>query len=292
MVKVPPNVARGLTVDEKRARDFERVTLRIVLVVAVIAAVISFFAVSWVGQQMGMSVVLAWLLPLAIDGFAVACSLGIVRSQAAGKSARSRVSEWLGLGYALSVSVVDNTVHALHAVTGMNVEVWLAVANASAVPVIVAYGLHILGRAMQGGVGGRQNADDPDRIYDAPIAHAPAAPVARTHARTADRERAPERAPARAPRQTPQPVQAPIPAPQPVRVYDEVDEAAYARYAADRDLGREWLSSEVGAAVGVSPSQGSRRRAVWRNRYEAEGRGARPDLTLDTDDDTTLQAAG
>lgn len=177
--------ARGFTLAEKRSVTFERIALYVVFLVALIAAVISFVALTWLGRQMGMTIV-APLLPLAIDGFAIACSVGIVRSQASGEPARERVSEWVGLFLALVLSIAGNVQHAL--VEGATtLPRFLVIAFAAAVPVIVAYGIHVYGRAMARGISSHVFAEDPtqvqmhvqqlgeERAFDAPKQRAPKA---------------------------------------------------------------------------------------------------------------------
>src|SRR5690242_8192793 len=92
-----PLAERGLTVNEKKSVQIERMSTNGVVLVALIAAVISFVALRWMGTEwMGMT----WyapLLPIAVDGFGIICAFGIVRSQASGATARERVSEWVGL---------------------------------------------------------------------------------------------------------------------------------------------------------------------------------------------------
>ena len=158
-----PPTDRGFTIAEARSLQFERVSLFMVLLVAVVAAVISFQALTWLGETMG----LGWaapLVPLAIDGFAVACSIGIIRSQASGHGTRDRVSEWLGLFIALGLSIAGNVTHALH--TGSReLPVGLVSAFAAAVPIIVAYGIHVYGRAMARGISANVLAEDPGRIH-------------------------------------------------------------------------------------------------------------------------------
>lgn len=157
-----PPATRGFTLAEKRSLQFERVSLYMVLLVAIIAAVISFRALTDTGMRMG----LGWsapLLPLAIDGFAIACSVGIVRSQGAGEPGRERVSEWMGLFIALGLSVAGNVQHALVS-RSESVPVLLAGLFAASIPVIVAYGIHVYGRAMSRGISAHVLADDPDQL--------------------------------------------------------------------------------------------------------------------------------
>lgn len=163
MARIRPPAARGFTVAEKRSITFERVSLYMVALVAIIAAVISFQALTWVGTEMG----LAWaapLIPVAVDGFAVACSVGVVRSQASGERLRERFSEWLGIYLALALSIAGNVTHALHIGTGL-IPVELTASVAGAIPLIVAYGIHVYGRAMVRGISAHVLADDPDQLH-------------------------------------------------------------------------------------------------------------------------------
>jgi len=157
-----PPEARAFTVSEQRAITFERVALYVVFLVALIAAVISFVALSWFGSQMGMGLV-APLMPLAIDGFAVACSVGVVRSQSSGERARQRASEWVGLALALSLSIAGNIQHALTQGSPAAPR-FLVVAYGAAIPVIVAYGIHVYGRAMANGISAHVLVDARDEL--------------------------------------------------------------------------------------------------------------------------------
>lgn len=166
-------VARGFTVAERKALRFEQVTMWLVLLVAVIAGVVSFQALTDAGLAMN----LRWaapLLPLSIDGFAVACSVGIIRSQAAGQKSTKRISEWLGLAYALAVSILGNAYHVLN----NGYPDWLKVVMAASIPFIVAYGIHVYGRAMSTGLSAYVMVDNPDELVfdvrhlgDEPTAH-------------------------------------------------------------------------------------------------------------------------
>ncbi|MGL5816625.1 MAG: DUF2637 domain-containing protein [Phycicoccus sp.] len=155
--------ARGFTVAEKRSVTFERIALYAVFLVAIIAAAISFQALMWVGTEMG----LAWaaaLVPIAVDGFAIACSVGVIRSQASGEPLRQRLSEWLGISGALGLSIAGNVTHALDIGTG-RVPDALTIAVSAAVPVIVAYGIHVYGRAMVRGISAHVLASDPSQLH-------------------------------------------------------------------------------------------------------------------------------
>ncbi len=160
MAKPPP--ARGFTLAEKRALLFEQVSLYAVFLVALIAAVISFVALSAVGKQAGLGAA-SHLLPVAIDGFGIACSVGIVRSVASGEPMRERISEWFGLIAALALSILGNVHHSLD-VGATELPDYVKIAYATAIPMIVAYGIHVYGRAMSRGISAHVMADDPDQL--------------------------------------------------------------------------------------------------------------------------------
>lgn len=155
--------ARSFTVQEQRTFRLERWSLSVQLAVAVIAAVISFQALRDAGLRMGLDWA-APLLPLAIDGFAVIASLGIIRSQGAGERLRERASEWLGLFFVLGLSIAGNVAHALDKMEP-DFPRMLAGLFGAAPPVIVAYGIHVYGRAMTSGVSRHVLVDDPDKIH-------------------------------------------------------------------------------------------------------------------------------
>jgi fumarate reductase subunit D len=155
--------ARSFTVQEERAFRLERWSLYVQLAVAVIAAVISFQALRDAGLRMGLDWA-APLLPLAIDGFAVIASLGIIRSQGAGERFSARASEWLGLCFVLGLSIAGNVAHALDRMDPDFPRI-LAGLFGSAPPIIVAYGIHVYGRAMTSGVSRHVLVDDPDKIH-------------------------------------------------------------------------------------------------------------------------------
>lgn len=162
MMRTP--APRTFTRAEKRSLKFETVALYVMLLVAIIAAIISFVALVWVGHEIGLNNA-AYLVPFAVDGFAIACSVGIIRSQAEGEKVRGRLSEWLGLAYALGLSLAGNVVHALNAKYGTPLPEWLVWAYAAAPPIIVAYGLHVYGRAQSKGISAHVLEDDPNRIH-------------------------------------------------------------------------------------------------------------------------------
>ena len=155
--------ARSFTVQEQRTFRLERWSLSVQLAVAVIAAVISFQALRDAGLRMGLDWA-APLLPMAIDGFAVIASLGIIRSQGAGERLRERASEWLGLCFVLGLSIAGNVAHALDRMEPDFPRI-LAGLFGAAPPVIVAYGIHVYGRAMTSGVSRHVLVDDPDKIH-------------------------------------------------------------------------------------------------------------------------------
>ena len=154
---------RSFTVQEERTFRLERWSLYVQLAVAVIAAVISFQALRDAGLRMGLDWA-APLLPLAIDGFAVIASLGIIRSQGAGERFSARASEWLGLCFVLALSIAGNVAHALDRMDSDFPRI-LAGLFGSAPPIIVAYGIHVYGRAMTSGVSRHVLVDDPDKIH-------------------------------------------------------------------------------------------------------------------------------
>ena len=253
---------RKLTVREKRNKRLELVTMTIVVGFTVIAAIISFVALRWVGEYMNMGD-LAALLPLAIDGFGVICALGIVRSQSMKEPLRQRASEWGGLTYALVVSVAGNIVHALNPITGAVPPIWLVIGFVSAIPVIVAYGIHLLGRAIDNSVSAHMIDGEDEITFDlrqigdekaapAPRAPRPAAP--RPTAATAVAE-----ARATASRPT-----AHAAAPKAVTPDDEVFE----QYAESVRTGKQWTGKQVGDALGFSEGAGRKIRARWDKRLD------------------------
>jgi len=191
MAKAPN--ARGFTIAERRALTFERVSLYMVFLVALIAAALSFIALRAVGSDAGLGQA-SFLLPIAIDGFGIACSVGIVRSVASGEGIRDRLSEWVGLFVSLGLSVLGNVHHALK-VGAIDLPDYVKIAYSAAIPIIVAYGIHVYGRAMAKGISAHVMADDPDRVHfdlahlgdhSAPPARAPR-PTPRAQAQPAAR---------------------------------------------------------------------------------------------------------
>lgn len=275
--------ARGFTRSEKRSLQFETVSLYVVFLVALIAMIVSFVALTWLGGHMRLGFA-AWLVPLMIDGFGVACSVGIVRSQAAGEPARARISEWLGLSFALGLSILGNVYHVLDVVPD-----WLKIAVASCIPIIVAYGIHVYGRAMSRGISAHVMADEPDKLHfdlahlgderastvarqkapttraaaktrtqptGAPAARVPSEDSARAAVTPAHVARAEQEQPARAAR---------------AKASSEDHERAYAAYRDARDAGKELDSNELGELLGCHPGNARNvRNQKFRPRYEAE----------------------
>lgn len=151
---------RGFTIQEVRALSIEKRTFHLTWVVALLAATMSFVALQWVGVESGMHNWIAPLLPLSIDGLGIICSFGIIRSAGAKQPFKHRASEWMGLGLSLVLSMLGNGAHALG-----HVPPWLKIVYAVAVPGIVAYSIHVLGRYMDSGVSAHVLADDPDRVH-------------------------------------------------------------------------------------------------------------------------------
>lgn len=254
--------ARGFTLAEQRSIAFEKLTLYLVLFVAIVAAVVSFVALTWVGQQF-MDWRVAFLLPLSIDGFAIACSVGIVRSQASGERARDRASEWLGMFIALGLSILGNVYHGLHTVTAA-VPQFLVIAYSAAVPIIVAYGIHVYGRAMSRGISAHVLADDPDKLHF-DVVHlgeetmAQKAAPARVAKAPAPRQDDARKAVAEARSTAPAPT-APVTAP-PKAVAS--DDAVFEQYAASVRAGERWTGKQVADALGFSEGAGRKIRARW-----------------------------
>mgnify|MGYP000908493134 CR=1 FL=1 len=157
MAKAP--APRGFTLAEVRALSIEKRTFFLTIAVALFAATISFIALHWVGVQIGMHKYIAPLLPLTIDGLGIICSFGIIRSHGAGEPWRQRASEWLGLSIALCLSMVGNAAHALGVTP-----IWLKVTYSIAVPGVVAYSIHVLGKYTESGISSHVLADDPDKV--------------------------------------------------------------------------------------------------------------------------------
>ncbi|MDB5253902.1 MAG: hypothetical protein JWP27_3071, partial [Flaviaesturariibacter sp.] len=240
-----PPATRGFYISDRRSLRFETLTMWLVSAVSVIAVVISFFALSWCGRQF-LAAPVAPLLPLAVDGFAVACSAGIVRSQSQQENWRERINEWIGLGLALGLSVAGNVTHALAEGSG-KLPVGLVGAFAASVPVIVAYGIHVLGRAISKGLSSKVRVDAPDEIVldDVAVARPTRVPTRVPVAREA-RPDARVSVPVGArvdlvKRADSAPAVGAVDAPRVVSVGRQAalaaEEQVYARYAAQRDAG-------------------------------------------------------
>ena len=157
--KVPE--PRGFTLAEVDGLRFERATLWGVGGVTLVAFVISFTALAWVGAEMGMPNLVNYLVPVAVDGFAIVCTIGIARN----KISRMHAAwEWLGLIFALALSIVGNVHHAV-VVGSPDLPYVLKVAFGAAVPIFVALGIHIYGRAMTSGLRTHIMAGDPDKLH-------------------------------------------------------------------------------------------------------------------------------
>lgn len=265
MAKAPG--ARGFTIQEVRALSIERRTFHLTWVVALFAATMSFTALQWVGVQMGMYVLIAPLLPLAIDGLGIICSFGIIRSAAAKEPFRNRASEWAGLGLSLGLSMAGNAAHALETVPW-----WLKVTYSVAVPVIVAYSIHVLGRYMDSGVSAYVLADDPDRVhFDLPQVGEQRALTPRTPRATA----------APAPRATPAPdatAARSVPAPTRARGarHDQNREGVFEKYRSRLAEGVRMDGNEIGELLGLHPGRARSLRKEWDTRI-AELNLATPD---------------
>lgn len=236
--------SRGFTVAEKRALAFERVSLYALMLVTVIAAAISFIALRAVGKDAGLGSA-SFLLPIAIDGFGVACSVGIIRSVASGEGFGERASEWVGLAGALGLSILGNVHHAL-IVGAVTLPNYVKVSYAFAIPVIVAYGIHVYGRAMSKGISAHVLADNPaELIFD--LRHlgdthgGPVSPVARAPQPRAARATPP--APVRAPE--------PVAAAQPRahRAHTDTSPQARARAIYDRMIEADPITKPDAAVI-------------------------------------------
>ena len=214
--KTPRLTSRGFTVAEARSLTFEKVSLWAVMLVAGIAAVISFVALTYVGARMGLGFA-AWLIPVAIDGFAIACSFGVIRSQGVGEGGRERLNEWVGLMLALALSVAGNVWHVLEA-RDPSIPAGLAAVFAAAIPVFLAYGIHIYGRSMQKGISAHVMADAPDELrLDVQSLAAAHETLAAHDAPTSTARRVTTRAPRLEPTRAPQPGTARATTPEPPR---------------------------------------------------------------------------
>ena len=262
---------RGLTLSEDRALKFERVALYMVLTVSVIAAALSFVALSWFALEMGVERGAHYLLPLAIDGFAIACSVGIVVAHGNPLQRDRARFEWGGLILAVVLSVIGNVFHALRLGSG-ELPAWAVVPMAAAVPVIVAFGVHVYVRALGRGVSSRIMRDDPDHIRDETPARTqpPRPPSARPPRPASSSARATEPGAPAAPG-------APTGAraekgEAKERVY--IDEYAV-RLDAARTAGGDWTQAEmqggdIAELLGCHKGSARKIRQTWRVRYEQE----------------------
>lgn len=300
MAKAP--TARGFTLAEKRSLQFENVALYAVFLVAIIAASISFIALKAVGADAGLGRA-SFLLPLAIDGFGIACSVGIIKSVAEGEGFRDRASEWFGLFSALALSILGNVHHALE-VGAASLPDYVKIAYATAIPLIVAYGIHVYGRAMSKGISAHVLADDPDKLrFD--LEHlggesgqrrpaqaraprtpkvAPSRAAAPSPARTTPAQPTPERAQPAAPevaRTTPTPSAAPQGDEQAAA---QVDEKARARAIFDRMVAENPVekpdAAKIHAEADVQRDKATSRRWVqtWWNEVQSQLGIARDEL--------------
>jgi len=224
MARIKAPTSRKKTRGDQRTLRIESSSLPLVVGVAVIAAIISFVALKWVGDYMGMVIDAPWgtrmsyapLLPIAIDGFGIICALGIVRSRSVGEPVAKRASEWAGLFISLGLSIAGNIVHTMHFVNGTVPPIWLIVAYSAAVPAIVAYGLHLLGRIAHDSLSSRIYVDDPDHVQldvpgvPNPMSAAPGRAAEPAPARTAPAAAAVSEARSTAPRRTAPPGGEPI----------------------------------------------------------------------------------
>lgn len=283
MAKTKAPAARGFTLAEKRSLQFEQVSLYMVFTVAVVAAIISFFALVAVGKEAGLGYA-AYLLPVAIDGFSVACSVGIVRSVASGDKFRTRVSEWIGLLGALGLSILGNVHHSLVA-GSPSLPDYVKITFAFAVPVIVAYGIHVYGNAMTRGISAHVLADDPNALHFDLVHLGEQETVARAHAPAkVTRTPQPTRATSSAPAQT----SAPAPE-QPARTLrvataaDVSDDQARMRGAFDAAVAAnphvKPVASHLARELGITAHPATPRRwvAEWWTEHEKAIGADRPE---------------
>lgn len=285
MVRFKAPRIRKKTFGDQRLIRIEKTSLPLVVAVAFIAALISFVALKWVGEYMGFVVTIngvevsyAPLLPLAIDGFGIICALGIVRHHGAPvdeltsnydkfKHSFRNASEWGGLAVSLVLSMAGNIVHTLNRVDGSVPPRWLIVAYSIAIPGIVAYSLHLLGRAAHDSILARINVDDPDHIQmdvegaavPAPRPAAPSTPRQTAPASTA--QTAPSR-PATAPRPAAEAVAQARTAPASARMADD-EATVFEQYRADRAAGKEWTGKQIADTLGMHEGAGRKKRARW-----------------------------
>lgn len=281
---------RGFTLAE---RDSQRFQLALGFgLMAVIAAtfILSFTALAWIGEAMGIPQPFHLLVPLFVDGAQLICAGAITVRRTEGRHA---IPEWLGLALTLGLSIIGNVYHSME--LGDEVLVtWVKIAFATAIPVMVALGIHIFERSLNTGLRTRVLADEPDKVrFDiTPVAeferaqHAPAqqtrAGTARPAAPTRTTRPAAPTAPARtahAPEEgADRATEAPRTAP---RKDDDVDpETAYQEYKRARlERGRRLTGAEIAAMSGYSEGHARKVRNEWEARIEAELAAAdgRPD---------------
>lgn len=139
---LPPPLTPGI----RRPIDPDRLSVWAVAGVGATAITLSFTALLPVAEAAG----LGWaapLLPVLVDGFGLACSLRVAQSAHRREPFRERLIEWVGLAGALTLSILGNVHHAMM-VGSPTLPTYLRIAFAVAAPVIVAYSVHVYGRAM------------------------------------------------------------------------------------------------------------------------------------------------
>jgi hypothetical protein len=152
---------RSLTVAEARAVIKEKAKLIMSIAVALIAAILSFIALTWVAAHIpGSPPWSAPLWPLMIDGFGIICAISIAGSQSLKEPWRERSNEWIGLTYALTISVAGNLCH----VAGVAPR-WMLFALASAPPVLIAYSVHLYGRSAHASLSAHMLKGDDKNIH-------------------------------------------------------------------------------------------------------------------------------
>lgn len=134
-----------------------------VLSVALTAAVISFFHVRDIALEAGESELVAWLLPISIDGAIAAAAAVILADSRAGR--RPGLLTWLFLVLGLCASLAANVASAEPTLTARAVAIWP--------PIALALGIEVLSSLA------RRTGDQLPAAAPAPAAPAPAAPTAR-----------------------------------------------------------------------------------------------------------------
>lgn len=265
--------------------EWHRLLRHVTFACALVLMSLSLVALHWALELVGIPPVLAWVGPVFLEaGMAATASAATTIRKSDG---RYYVSLWVIFSFLMALAQAANIGHAI-----VSVEPRLESLPAF-VPAGIIYGfaaafaaLFPLGGTLFVHVSGFLRAHSVDADWVDPNAQtvrvaSDGAPVARAHRAPArapqpEAERARTTEPARAPKAPTAPVAAPPPE------ADADREAAYARYADHRrTTGSEWSAAEVAEACGVSaPSQGSRIRSKWRERFEADGWPAREDLDL------------